>query len=123
MWQISMSVTGRAWDRMGLDAALDSVGDCLEFRNERPSGYGDDEGEWFAVVEGHAGADGKTYHILFTGTHGNDHSPMTSGNTFATLFDVASPIDMAEFRPAVAEWEAKPERLDDESGDPEPESA
>lgn len=101
------------WDRHNLDSALDM--DCAEFRNEQDSGHGDQEGEWFATSESHYAPGIGYFHVLFTGTHGNDHSPGTSGNTQATLYDTSDPDDMAEFRADVAEWEGKPESLDDDA--------
>ncbi len=81
--------------------------ECVEYCNERESGYGDDEGEWFYADE-----DTLT---IYSGTHGNDHSPGTSGNTFATVYE-----DEASYRAALEEWESQEEYLesdDDSAGE------
>ena len=124
--EITMSVHGTEWSDMGLDAVLDSVADSIEYRNEQDSGYGDDEGEWFATAEGVFLADGHPYNILFTGTHGNDHAPMTSDNTHAELFDMADADDARDWATSVKFWTDLPEYVggemiggDDDDSDPD----
>jgi hypothetical protein len=83
--------------------------ETMEFRNERPSGYGDDEGDWFATIEDHRAPDGRTYHVLAFGTHGNDHCPGASHYTTFTLYPTSDPDAVREFKGDVEVWEHFPE--------------
>jgi hypothetical protein len=114
-----MSITILGTDHATLSAyGLDDQPEMetMEFRNERESGYGDDEGEWFATIANHETAFGR-FHVLITGTHGNDHSPGASHYTTFTLFRSCDPAEFAEFQSEVDRLESMPERLDDETGD------
>lgn len=114
----TISISGHEFKRLdgyGLDS--DVIGEP-EFRNERDSGYGDSEGEWFYPIDTHNAPDGTVYSVLVTGTHGNDHSPGSSHNTHFELYPHRDPAYIA----AVREWQDKPEddpdaELYDESDD------
>jgi hypothetical protein len=90
--------------------------DAATYFNQRPD-YGDcDRGEWlvqcdrlaFDMRPGHRGT---VYLVLFTGTFGNDHSPVASSFTYCDLYDVSDPEDVAAYLTAVADAEAAPEYL------------
>lgn len=88
------------WDRLGLKDFGDYA-ESVEYRNERESGYGDDEGDWLY-------ADDDTL-TLYSGTHGNDHSPGATHYTMATVY-----ADPAEYARDRDEFLAQPERIDDD---------
>lgn len=108
----TIGMASDAWAPMGLGDHLDP--ESAEFRNETDSGHGDDEGEWFAVAFDVRLADGHTYHILYHGSHGNDHSPFTGFNTWATIYRADHFGESDEFRAEVGRWESMPERLDND---------
>ena len=82
------------WDKAGLTHGRDH----MEFVE-----CGEDYGSWWdADDEGL---------VIYWGTYGNYNSPGASHYTWATIYST-----VAEYRAALAEWEAKPE-WDDEAGD------
>lgn len=109
---IALSMTDhRRWDAFRLDDLLDM--DCVQFFNERPSGYGDMQGEWFMTPTTNAiGPDGGQYRVIFRGTHGNDHAPGSSHNTDAYLYRVEYGDDIDRYGLDLAELEAMPEELE-----------
>ena len=94
-----------AWEAAGLKDYGDYA-DCVEYRNERESGFGDSEGAWF-----YGDDDNLT---IYTGTFGNDHSPGASHYTSAEVFD-----DREEYLAEVKRLDSLPEYLDDDSDDDE----
>lgn len=79
-------------------------GDMVEYVNQRESGFGDLEGEWYYIDE--------TALTVYGGTFGNDHSSGTSGTTFAEVYP-----NQDEFSRRVKELESMSEYLDDETAD------
>lgn len=95
----------RDWAAAGLKDFTE-FSDCVEYVNERESGYGDCEGEWWY-------ADDDTL-TVYGGTHGNDHSPGASSCTFANVYD-----NVDEYRARVADLKGMPEFLPSEEEDGE----
>lgn len=98
----------RDWESAGLKEFGDFA-ECVEYRLERESGYGDTEGSWF-----YGDDDNLT---IYFGTFGNDHSPGASHYTYAQTFD-----DRAEYLAEVKRLESLPEYLDDDSEETDDES-
>jgi len=66
------------------------------------SGYG----EWFYVPDEPLPT---CERVIYYGSWGNDNSPGASSYTYATLFDVGDPDELAEFTLRVQHLESQPE--------------
>jgi hypothetical protein len=87
----------KEWDAAGLNAIQERHE--MEYCNQEEDGCDSLAGEWFI-------ADDAARTIIY-GTFGNYNSPGASHYTYADVY-----TDEAEYRAALAEWEAKPEYLD-----------
>jgi len=92
------------WQRHGLadfgDFA-DQITEC-NVGEDSFSGYG----EWFFVPEDPLPSGER---VIYYGSWGNDNSPGASLYTFAELFDVTDPDELAEFTLRVEFMEGQPE--------------
>lgn len=86
------------WEKNRLNVEMENA----TYINQIESGFGDDKGEWFDVDDDHL--------IVYTGTFSNDHSPGSSHNTYAEIFE-----DKAEYSARVKELEGMPEFLESDS--------
>jgi hypothetical protein len=97
----------KAWATAGLKDYGD-YSDCIEYINQSEYGDGQLEGEWFWNDD-----EART---IYYGSFGNDNSPGADSYTAADVYDTEE-----EYREALAEWEAKPEYLDEDEDDQEEE--
>ncbi len=102
------------WQRHGLADYGDFAEKITECNmgEDAFSGYG----EWWYVPE-EALASGER--VIYFGSWGNDNSPGASSYTYATLFDMSNPDDLAEFTLRVQHLENQPEfdEQPDDSGE------
>lgn len=94
----------------------------MDYRNQREDYCDSLAGVWFAVPDEPVEHAGGCFRVIFSGSFGNDHSPGSSGSTFARLYNVLSSDAMEEFANDLAEWEGFPEYLETESDDSDDDS-
>jgi hypothetical protein len=81
------------WQRLGL-ADFGSFADRVSEVNVGDEGDGGGYGEWFFVPDEPLPSG---LRVIYYGSWGSDHSPGASQHTYATLFNVSDPDELAEF--------------------------
>lgn len=91
----------KEWAAAGLAENVEL--DRAEYVNQEQDGFEAFTGEWYYADE--------DARVIYSGDFGNYHSPGASDYTFAEKYDT-----MEEFKAALAEWEAKPEYIEEDDG-------
>lgn len=84
--------------------------------------HGDDttSGTWYFIDdELHLVPDQGSFKVIYVGTWGNDHSPGASSYTYAFLYDVDCPDDMAAYAEHVGQLQSAEEYMEDEEDEEE----
>jgi len=89
----------KEWAAAGLAADVEL--DRADYVNQYEDGFEVYAGEWFYEDEAAL--------VIYWGTFGNYNSPGASHHTYAEKYDT-----LEEFKADLADWEAKPEYLDEE---------
>ncbi len=99
------------WNRHGLadfGSLSEKITEC-NMGEDAFSGFG----EWFYIPEMPLPNGDR---VIYFGSWGNDNSPGATSYTYATLFDVSDPDELAEFTLRVQHLEGQPE-FDDQPAD------
>jgi hypothetical protein len=102
------------WSAYGLS---DNPCEFAEYVNQSEYGDGQLEGEWYDIPEEPLSVEGQgTFRVIYYGSFGNDWAPGASSFTWAELYDVTDPDEMADYAKAVERWENSPEYEETEDG-------